>query len=444
MNAALRIVEFCHVLRGLGVRISTSEMLDSAEALLQEDWTEPLQIRATLQATLIKRFEDIPVFREAFTAYFFERGKQCAVEKTANQLKHQQRLQLAKGELTFQGKGLNIPGELQDVYQRMAPNDQQRLRTFLDKTSNGYNVKTKFTPIVEKIVIGSLEYWRRQLAEEQEPTFPVRLSGDSAVDQTMELAARRLQPELQELLHKDMRRIGERDIPLVQRLIKQMAKDLSNKISRRHRLSHCAERLDLRRTIRHNLCYGGVMLQVKYKTATKSKPKILLLCDVSGSMAQYAVFVLQFVYGLSSLMANIESFIFAEDIERMTVNFRKRQVFADSMSEIMAKSAQWGQGTDLAKSLNSLCKDYRKVIHPSTVVIILSDTKTTRAEAAAVELAALKRNVSNIIWLNTLPDGEWSRHKTTELFQQHTCMVSCNTLADLAKIVRSKVFHLKV
>ena len=63
MNAAKQIVEFCNVLRGLGVRVSTSEMLDAAEALLQEDWADPQHIRAALQATLIKRHEDIPVFR---------------------------------------------------------------------------------------------------------------------------------------------------------------------------------------------------------------------------------------------------------------------------------------------------------------------------------------------------------------------------------------------
>jgi hypothetical protein len=161
-------------------------------------------------------------------------------------------------------------------------------------------------------------------------------------------------------------------------------------------------------------------------------------------MAKYAVFVLQFVYGLSSLLDSIESFIFADDIERMTVNFRKREAFADRMSEIMAKSAQWGGGTDLAKSLASLRKDYRRVLHPSAVVIILSDTKTVKGEAAAAELAVLKKNVKKIVWLNTLPAQEWSRHKTTGLFQQYACMVSCNTLADLAKILKSDVFNFSV
>jgi len=442
VNAAMQLVKFCHVLRGLGVRVSSSEMLDSAEALLQEDWTDPKQVRTALQATLIKRHEDIPVFREAFTTFFFEQDKQpVAQDQVAEPMAGQGE---APGDnLLFQGKELNIPGELNQVFQQMATRDKERLLAFLEKTSDGHNVEMKFKNVVEKTIVGTLEYWRRQLAEEEEPAFPVQLSGDTEVDQIVEEAARRLDSEMQTLLHKDMRLIGERDLPVVRRLIKKMAKELSSQLSRRYHMANFAERIDLRRTIRYNTRYGGAMLQLKYKAVKRTKPQILLLCDVSGSMAHYAVFVLQFIFGLATLVDNIESFIFAEDVERMTGKFRKRRAFADLMSELMAQSAQWGKGTDLSKSLSSLRKEYRKNLHPSTVVIILSDTKTVKSEAAIVELAALKKTVRNIIWLNTLPSSEWSRHKTIGLFQRYSHMAACNTLGDLERIIRSEIFQLK-
>lgn len=440
MSAAMQIVEFCHVLRGLGVRVSTPEMLDSAEALLQEDWTDPNLIRAALQAALIKRHEDIPVFREAFATFFWERGKQPLAREQSNR-----RLTPgeAQDELVFQGKELTIPGDLRQVYQQMPLSDRQRLRSFLEKTSDGNNVEIKFKHVVEKVVVGSLEYWRRQLAAEEEPAFPVRLCGDAAVDQAVENTARRLESEMQTLLQQDMGRICEQDLPLVRRLIKQLAKELSSQLSRRYHRTHLAERIDLRRTIRHNTRYGGTMLQLKYKATRRTKPKILLLCDVSGSMAQYAVFVLQFIYGLSSHVDNIESFVFAEDIERMTVKFRKKQAFAAVMSEIMAQSEQWGKGTDLSKSLSTLRNKYRNTLYSSMTVIIVSDTKTLKSEAAVTELAALAKNVRNIIWLNTLPGNEWSRHKTIGFFQKYSSMLACNTLGDLAKIIRSEIFQLK-
>lgn len=442
MNAAKQIVEFCHVLRGLGVRVSTSEMLDSAEALLLEDWADPQHIKAALQATLIKRHEDIPVFRQAFVAFFLESKQQSppAREQTSGQ--PVQRREKAD-ELTFQGHELNISGELRQVYQQMATQDRQRLCSFLEKTSGGNNIELNFKHVVEKVVVGSLEYWRRQLAAEEEAAFPVRLCGEPIIDQTVEKAARRLEAETQTLLHKDMRRIGEQDLPLVRRLIKQLAKELSSQLSRRYHKTHFAERIDLRRTIRDNTRYGGTMLQLKYKAAKRTKPNILLLCDVSGSMAQYAVFVLQFIYGLSSLVDQIESFIFAEDLERMTVKFKKKQPFAELMSEMMAQSGQWGKGTDLSKSLSTLCKDHRKALRPSMVVIIVSDAKTVKSEAAISELAVLKKKVRNIIWLNTLPSSEWSRQKTIGFFQKYSYMVACSTLGDLAKIIRSQIFHLK-
>jgi len=443
VNAAKQIVEFCHVLRGLGVRVSTSEMLDSAEALLLEDWADPQHIKAALQATLIKRHEDIPVFRQAFAAFFMERKQQPppAREQTSGQPVQRRR---KADELTFQGHELNISGELRQVYQQMAPQDRQRLCSFLEKTSGGNNVELNFRHVVEKVVVGSLEYWRRQLAAEEEAAFPVRLCGEPIIDQAVEKAARRLEAETQTLLHKDMRRIGEQDLPLVRRLIKQLAKELSSQLSRRYHKTHFAERIDLRRTIRDNTRYGGTMLQLKYKAAKRTKPNILLLCDVSGSMAQYAVFVLQFIYGLASLVDQIESFIFAEDLERMTVKFKKKQPFAELMSEMMAQSGQWGKGTDLSKSLSTLCKDHRKALRPSMVVIIVSDAKTVKSDAAISELAVLKKKVRNIIWLNTLPSSEWSRHKTIGFFQKYSYMVACSTLGDLANIIRSQIFHLKL
>lgn len=442
MNASKQIVEFCHVLRGLGVRVSTSEMLDSAEALLQEDWADPQHIKAALQATLIKRHEDIPVFRQAFATFFLESKQQSPPAREQTSSQPVQRRGKAD-ELTFQGHELNISGELRQVYRQMAPQDRQRLCSFLEKTSGGNNVELNFKHVVEKVVVGSLEYWRRQLAAEEEAAFPVRLCGEPIIDQAVEKAARRLEAEMQTLLHKDMRRIGEQDLPLVRRLIKQLAKELSSQLSRRYHKTHFAERIDLRRTIRDNTRYGGTMLQLKYKAAKRTKPNILLLCDVSGSMAQYAVFVLQFIYGLASLVDQIESFIFAEDLERMTAKFKKKQAFAELMSEMMAQSGQWGKGTDLSKSLSTLCKDHRKVLRPSMVVIIVSDAKTVKSEAAISELAVLKKKVRNIIWLNTLPSSEWSRHKTIGFFQKYSYMVACSTLGDLANIIRSQIFHLK-
>lgn len=442
MNPAERIVEFCHVLRGLGIRVSTSELLDSAEALLHEDWADPALVRAGLQATLIKRQEDIPVFQEAFTSFFFDRLRQPPPQEQAGEAARKRGSE-ARDELAFKGRRLNISGELQQVYRKMPLSDQQRLQAFLDKTTGGRNVEIKFQHVVEKVVSGSLEYWRRQLAAEEEPAFPVRLCGQAVVDQTVEKAAKRLEARMQTLLHKDMSRIGDKELPLARRLIKQLAKELSCQLSRRYHQAHFAERLDLRRTIRHNTRYGGTMLQLKYKAAKRTKPKIILMCDVSGSMAQYAVFVLQFLYSLASHVDQLESFIFAEDIERMTVAFRKRQSFASLVSEVMTRSSQWGKGTDLSKSLFSLRKEYHETIHPSATVIILSDTKTMNSEAAVAELTALKKKVRNIIWLNTLPFNEWPRHKTAGFFRQHSDMVACNTLSELAKIVRTRIFQFK-
>jgi uncharacterized protein len=443
VGVAYKIAEFCHVLRGLGIRVSASEMVDASQALLITDWSRPQQVKAMLQATLVKRAIDIPIFQQAFSHFFVdeETKRQYMEDYEERHIATQKELQRANTDLTFQGNSLHVADELKQVYTQIPEKDQERLRDFLHKTSSGHLVEEKFQPIVEKMIIGSLEYWRRQLAE-NETLFPVALTGDEMIDPIIQTIANHLETSAQSLLHKDMQRISEHEIPVMLKLIKLLTRMLCTQISRRYRHSSHNMKIDVRKTIRFNMRHGGAMFTLKYKTIQKSKPNLLLLCDVSGSMARYVAFVLQFIYGLSHQTWNIESFIFAEDVERMTSHFTKKKPFADTMSQIMVQSAQWGKGTNLRKSLFNLKKQHPKVIQPSTVLVIVSDTKTVQCEYAAKELAELRKKIKGIIWLNTLPETEWPRYKSVAYFQAITRMAPCNTLMDLTKIIRSEIFHI--
>jgi len=206
-------------------------------------------------------------------------------------------------------------------------------------------------------------------------------------------------------------------------------------------MSKKAVKIDLRQSIKSNVRYGGVIFKLKYKQKRIQKPQVLLICDVSGSMARYAAFVIQFIYGLSAVMKHIESFIFAEEMEYVTPFFKRLRPFEETMVELIGKSRIWGKGTNFGASLSTLRTDYPLLLTSHTVVIIVSDTKTLEIERAERELAAVKRMVKDILWLNTLPQDEWKDLRSVGTFQRYCRMYECYTLAHLEKVIRKQFVY---
>ena len=185
--------------------------------------------------------------------------------------------------------------------------------------------------------------------------------------------------------------------------------------------------------------YGGTLLELKYRTRKVQKPRLLLICDVSASMARYAVFVIQFIYGLSNVIRNIESFIFSEDLERVTPYFRNGSGFAETMSKLMNQSGQWGRATNLHTSLTTFLGSHQHLLAPDVFVIIVSDTKTLDAPEAARDLKEIRGRVRDVIWLNTLPRKEWKELPAVLDFQKYCRMFECYTLAHLNKVLRGQM-----
>lgn len=197
--------------------------------------------------------------------------------------------------------------------------------------------------------------------------------------------------------------------------------------------------VDIRRTVRRNIKYGGIPLELKFRSRRKKRPGFLLICDVSASMARYARFVLQFMYGLSSAVKEIESFIFSENLERITPFFRLNDNFSGSMTEIVNSSRQWGKSTNLYQSLKTFKKLYGDTASRETIVFIVSDTKTVAPGEAARLLGDLRRKCGELIWLNTLPAIEWEKQPQIGVFRKIADMYPCNTLSQLEKAVRRHV-----
>ncbi len=437
----VNLLRFIHLLRHTGLRISSGEALDAVEAMTLIDVSKKESVKAALKATLVKKSAEAPLFDRTFELFFapprVKQGNQEIWDEKKNM--HQKKMEEASADMEFLGEKLDISDKEMTVYANLPEKEKARLKDYMDKTAGGKKVEEQFKPLLESVVKGSISYWRKQLKEEIDFTPPPD-TGDEEMNSILnQVDGAGSGRGGGSLLKEDMQNIADKDLPKAQFMIKRMAQQLVNSISRRYRLSKKHSKLDLRRTIRDNLRYGGTPFSLRYKSRRIQKPRLLLLCDVSGSMARYASFVLQFIYSINSVVSHIESFVFADNLEPITPYFDQKQDFDSTMLDIVNKSSQWGGGTSIAVALEGLRRNYDHVITGNTIVLIVSDTKTTNVDKAARELSALKRRAKNVIWLNTLPESEADNSHTVKAFRKEVKMYPCNTLADLERIIRSKV-----
>jgi uncharacterized protein with von Willebrand factor type A (vWA) domain len=436
----VNVVRFIHLLRHTGVRIGSGEVIDALNALALLDLSDRLAVRSALQATLIKRPGERAVFDRAFDLFFAppEEKEQVATRHHHKWDKRREMIRQAEQELTFQGQALELSDREKTVYASIPEQDRQKIADYVKKTAEGKNVEQHFRPILESVVKGSLSYWHKSLRNELDLS-EAPATGDSELDALMEGVGSTGEGGFASLLEEDMQNIADKDLPRARELIRKLARQMVARITRRYRQSKKHKQLDLRKSIRSNIRFGGTMFRLRYRSRRIQKPRLVLLCDVSGSMARYASFVLQFIYGIHSVVGSIESFVFSEDLERVTPYFGHAD-FNTTMLQVINRSAEWGRGTNIAKALRTLRLKFTSVLTGNTYVIIVSDTKTMALEEAARELSALRRGVKDVVWLNTMPDTDWENAKTVSTFQKLVHMYPCNTLADLEKVMRRKIF----
>jgi uncharacterized protein with von Willebrand factor type A (vWA) domain len=324
------------------------------------------------------------------------------------------------------------------LYSQLADDEKKKIRDYLRSSFLPEDRNHAFKPMLEFQVRGSLRYWKQRLAEDGD--LPV-LTGEADDEVLAAIGQDSAGEDNSSLLYEDMKRIGEQQLPHITNILKKLSRKLATKISRRYRMSKKVVKIDLRRSIKSNIRYGGIIFNLKYKQRRIQKPSILLVCDVSGSMARYAAFVIQFIYGLSTAINHIESFIFAEDLERVTPFFKQVRPFGETMVEVIGKSSIWGKGTNFGASLNTLQTRFPLLLTSNTVMIIVSDTKTMDLERAEQELAIARRSVKEVLLLNTLPTVEWQDLRSVQIFRKYAQVYECYTLAHLEKVIRKQFLH---
>jgi len=201
---------------------------------------------------------------------------------------------------------------------------------------------------------------------------------------------------------KDFSEFTNEELEEVSRLARRMVRRLARRPSRRWRPVKRGHRVNLRRSLRLSLKTGGELIELAYKERRPKRTKLVVICDVSGSMDIYSRLLLQFVYGLQNSFAKVESFVFATSLARITGDL-KNKTYKRALDRLSSNVRGWSGGTRIGASLAMFNDQWLRRVDKRTVIIILSDGwDTGEPEQLAATLSLLKRRAGRLIWLNPL------------------------------------------
>ncbi len=167
-------------------------------------------------------------------------------------------------------------------------------------------------------------------------------------------------------------------------------------------LSGGARKVDLRRALRQSMKNGGELVELSFKRRKHKKTRLVVICDVSGSMDLYSQILLQFVYGLQNSFARVETFVFSTTLERISGHLRGRD-YKQALERMGTNVRGWSGGTLIGASIAAFNSGWTKLVDKRAVVIILSDGwDTGESEELGAALADLKRRAGKLVWLNPL------------------------------------------
>ena len=191
------------------------------------------------------------------------------------------------------------------------------------------------------------------------------------------------------------------ELERVEAAVAPLARKLATRLAHRRRRGRHG-RLDLRRTIRRSLAHGGALVDPQFRRPRLSKPELVLLCDVSGSMATFARFTMQLTYAIGHQFSRVRTFAFIDAIDEVTELFGVGTDFADSMTRLTTEARVVGHDghSDYGSVFRVFADRFGNVVTPQTTVLITGDARNNFRDDAATVFAELAERARSVFWLN--------------------------------------------
>jgi hypothetical protein len=455
---------FVDELREVGVPVSMVEAIDAMQAVESIDLSNRVALRETLRATLIKNLRHERAFDTAFEVYFSrvpqpipetaeqgpEDGAQTAAGsepedfdlddllrslldalQTSDADSLRAGAQRAVDRLAGMEPGRPVGGTYY-LYRTLRRLDMARLEEMLFEALADDEMSEFDRRLLQEDVAERLESLRRQLEEEIRRRL-VADRGRQAVARTL----RKPMIEDVDLMHATTAELAEMEAaigPLTRKLAARLAR-------RRKRRSG---RLDFRKTVRRSLATGGVPADPQFKHPRPHRPEVWLICDISGSMATFSRFTLQFTHAMSSQFSRLRSFAFVDTVDEVTDFFGPGIDFGSALHRVTTEAEViWLDGhSDYGNTFEKFLTRYGSQISSRTTIIITGDARNNYRPTRDEALGELARRTRTVIWLNPEPMSYWDTGDSTmSAYARHCDSVhEVRTLAHLEAFVEKLTF----
>lgn len=413
---------FFRAARGAGVHVSPAESIDAMRAVAQVGLTDRAILRDALLLTLAKSQDEKLALGDCFDLFFSQpEPRQDQPESNsddASQDADQQADQSpSSGSMSEPGEG-QPPESLGPLAQMLLSQDRNAIQAAIASASGAASLSdirysTQRGIFSSRILdamglqrlrddLDALTATNPSLAERLRAALDaLREAVRDTVSQGLALYAREEAENLRNeiLRNVPLARIERRQVAEMRALIRQIARRLRERYSKprkRQRRGH----LDVRRTLRRNAAWGGIPFLTAWKRKHRDRPKIVALCDVSGSVAQVSDFFLLLIHSLHEVVDDVRSFAFSSHLIEVSEILEKKSP-EEAMAEIMSKV---GFGSsDYGSSLVDFEKDFMSTLTPQTTVIVLGDARSNNLDPRADIMRRISERSKRLVWLN--PEG---------------------------------------
>ena len=434
-----KILEFTNILRKSGIRVSTAEAIDAFKALDELSIEDRGIFRDALRSTLVKRGDEVPTFNQLFDLFWsgFYDNLRDAFGEAEGGLPEGMDLEelmqrIAEALQNMQGDA----GDLSELAKALLTADLSVLEQLIREAAEqaGTNRIENFLQVgffsrrtLDQMGLDGAGDQLRDLVQALEdagmsPEDIQALRG--MIERLMEAARKSVRSfterELQKqnhdymekfrretLLEKSFYHLSEEEIRRMREVVERLAQKVKNILSiRRRRLNR--GKLDLHQTLRRNMSHGGIPFELVFKQRKKDRPKLVILCDVSSSVANVSRFMLQFVYSLSEAFTKIRSFVFVAELGEVTQLFQD-----DEISEAIEKALDGGDvinvytRSNFGYAFHHFWQNHLSAIDKKTTVLILGDARNNYNDPRAWCLRDIQNKAKNVLWLNPESPSAW-------------------------------------
>ncbi len=455
-----RHVSFVGALRAAGLPVSMAESLDAGRAAVTIDLLDREQLRAAYAACVVKRAAHRPAFDRLFDLWWPPaigdgqaydgdgegEGEELEEVDPAD-------LDVIRSELRDRLRDVLLSGD-DEALRRLAREavnglgraDGQpgRQSWFTYRVLRALNPETLMASLLEAVLQGQdrgglgervarqmLTERIKQFEEMVESEVRRRLAEDRGAEAIAKTAVKPLVEQVEFL------RASRDDLAQLRRQVHPIARRLATRLTAKRRLGRRG-RLDVRRTVRASLSSGGVPLTTIFKPHKPHKPELVVLCDVSGSVAAFAHFTVLLAFALREQFAKVRVFAFVDTTDEVTDYFDRGGDVVDALARMSSEAdVVWYDGhSDYGHSFEVFAQKWPDAVTPKTSLLVLGDARTNYRAPALPALRSMVRQARHAFWLNPEPRQYWSSgDSAAATYAEVMPMVECRNVAQLQEFV---------